>query len=200
MATYTKTADIVLAAHALSTNPATFIGTAVSVATKISATIYCDVGFIEEAANTNPQRFRIQGSASATNNEDWDDLAVFTITSTGTIAREALTGASLADLTMEVASTTGFSTGMKIYLEDTGTLANGEWGHVQNIVTDTSVDIYDIPTNAKDNTDFICEANMFAFQLDLSSVTRLRAIFENEGATAVNCHYKVLMTTADTIA
>jgi len=200
VATYAKTPDVVVAAHALSTNPATFVGTAVDVSTKISGTFMFFVGFIEEAANTNPHRFRLQFSASATNDEDWVDAAVFVIQQIGTVAREALTGASLADTTMEVAATAGFTNNMKMYLEDTTTLADSEWGHISTIVTDVSVNIFNAPQNAKDSSDFICEAENFLAQFDLSGVTRVRGIFENEGAVAVNCHYKMTMVQADSIA
>jgi hypothetical protein len=160
------------------------------------------LGFIDDGgANTNPQRFHVQFSGNSTGDEDWTTVATYTATQTGTPAREALTGASLSDDTMEVASTTGFTTiGMAVYIQDSSVVTDGEWNYVETYTTDTSIDLYDVVTTAKDSADFINEAQIWTAQFDLSGVLRMRVVFENEGATAADCHAKARVTTADSIA
>lgn len=199
MATYSKTQGTVVLAHQLATNPTTIISAAQDVSSKISCTLFLFHGFIEAAANTDPQKWYVQASAAASGNEDWANLLDYTIDETGTPAREALTGAE-ADDTLAVASTTGFAAGDTVYIEDSGTLADGEWGQVESIVTDTTIDLIDTLTAAKDAADFVNAAQIFVAQIDLSAIGRLRVIYANEGATAADSHIKATMVTADSIA
>jgi len=201
VATYAKTQGTVLLAHQAATHPVTIVGTASDVSTKISATVFCFHAMVEDTPNTNPGIFLIQASASASGNEDWVDLLRFrTKVEAGAVPTQALTGAE-ADDTLAVASTTGFVAEDVVYIQDAGTLADSEWNRVESIVTDTTIDLFDTLTTAKDAADFIWgDAEVFIAQIDLSAVGRIRVVFAHDGAAAANSHVKALMVTADSIA
>ena len=201
MATISKTADIAIVAHQAVTHPATVAGSAQDVSTKLAATIILFHASVEAAANTNPGIFLVQVSGSATGDEDWSTVYQFDAT-ISTASTEAMTATeAIGETVLAVASTTGFLAKDILYIQDTGTLANSEWGRCQEIVTDTSIDLIDGLTNAKDSSDVIWnDSDIFTCQLDLTSVTRVRVVFQHEGATGANCHIKGLMITGDSIA
>jgi hypothetical protein len=101
---------------------------------------------------------------------------------------------------LAVALTAGFVANDILYIQDTGTLADSEWARCREIVTDTTIDLVDGLTNQKDNSDVIWnDADMFSCQLDLTSVGRIRVVFQAEGATSVNCHIKAMAIYGDSI-
>lgn len=200
MASITKTADIEVLAHQAVTHPDTVKGSAQDVSTKLSASIYMFHAAVEATANTNAGQFIVQCSASASGNEDWVHVAIFTANAT-TADTEAMTATEpIGETVLAVASTTGFAQSDLLYIQDTGTLANSEWARCQEIVSNTSINLVDGLTVQKDNADVIWnDANVFCCQLDLTSVTRLRVIFQHEGSTGANCHVKAIMVTGDAI-
>lgn len=201
MATFSKTQGTTILSHQAITHPDTVKGSAQDVSTKIAATVICFHSSVEAAANTNPGIFLIQASASSSGDEDWVTIAQCVATAS-TADTEALTATEPSGETvLAVASTTGFVAGDYVYVQDTGTLADSEWGRLQEIVANVSVNLIDGLTTGKDSADVIWnDADIFATQLDLSAVGRLRVVFQHEGATGANCHVKAMMVTADSIA
>lgn len=200
MATITKTADIAVLAHQAVTHPDTIVGSAQDVSTKLAATIVLYHGYVEATANTNPGSFLVQVSAASSGNEDWAVVATYTpyVTTPDT---EAMTASEpVGETVLACASTTGFAANDILYIQDTGVVADGEWNRCQEIVSNTSINLVNGLTNAKDNADVIWnDAQVFVCQLDLTAVTRLRVVFLHEGATGANVHVKGLMTTGDAI-
>jgi hypothetical protein len=176
-------------------------GAAQDVSTKISATILCFHASVQAVENTNPGKFLVQVSGSSSGDEDWATIAEFTA-QVSTADTEALTATEpAAETVLAVASTTGFVAGDWVYIQDAGVLADSEWGRLQEVVTDTSLNLIDGLTNGKDASDFVWnDAEIFIAQLDLSAVGRLRVVFQHEGAAGANAHVKALMVTADSIA
>ena len=201
MAALSKTQDIVVLAHQAVTHPATVVGSAQDVTTKFAATIYLYHASVEAAANTNPGKFLVQTTPAATGNDDWTTVYEFDAT-ISTADTEALTAIEFAgESILLVAATAGFAALDKLYIQDTGALANSEWRICKEIVTDTSIDIIDGLTAAKDSTDVIWnDADLWTCQLDLTSVGRLRVVFMHEGAAGANVHIMALMSTGDSIA
>lgn len=199
MATITKTQNIDVLTHQLVTNPATVLGSAQSVTTKLGVTIAMFHASIEATANTNPGEFRVQWSPSSADDDDWVTIGRYTPTKTAAVT-EAISGTEAADQdVIEVASTTGFASGDGLYILDAGTLADSEWAKCKLIVTDTSIDLIDGLTRAKDSSDAIWnQAEIFTHQMDLTSIGRYRVIFVHEGAGA-NVHVKAVATTGDSI-
>lgn len=204
MATFTasKTAGTAVLSHQAVTHPDTVKGSAQDVSTKVGrATIICFHGLVEATANTNGGSFYVQVSGSGSGDEDWATVAQFTAAAV-TAATEAMTATEpAAETVLAVASTTGFAAGNMLYIQDTTTVADSEWGQCQEIVTNTSINLIDGLTNQKDSADVIWnEAEIFVCTVDLMGVTRLRVVFQHEGATGANCHVKALMVTGDSIA
>lgn len=201
MGTFSKTQGISILNHQAVTHPSTVIGSDQNVATKISATIVMFHASVEAAANTNPGTFYVQVSASGSGDEDWVTVAKFT-PQVSTADTEAMTATEVAGETvLAVASTTGFAAEDTLYIQDTGTLADSEWAHCQQVVTNTSIDLIDGLTTGKDSSDVIWnDAEIFHMQIDLSSIGRLRVFFQHEGAAGANVHVKAIMVTGDSFA
>ena len=196
--TLSKTAGTVLLAHQAVTHPDTVKGSAADVSTKMGATVFLFHASVEAAANTNAGVFRIEGSASSSGDEDW--AALYSVAATASTAdTEAMTATGPAGETvLACASTTGFLAYDKLYIQDTGTLADSEWAVCQEVVLNTSINLVDGLTNAKDATDIIwSDADIWAIYVDLAAITRLRVVFQHEGVAGANCHVKALMVTLD---
>lgn len=196
--TLNKTAGVNLLTHQAVTHPDTVKGSAVDVSTKMGATVFLFHASVEAAANTNPGTFRVEGSAAASGDEDWVTLAEVAAT-ISTADTEAMTATEPSGETvLAVASTTGFVAGDRLYIQDTGTLADSEWARCQEIVSNTSINLIDGLTTGKDSADVIWnDADAWAIYVDLSGITRIRAVFQHEGAVGANVHVKGTMVTLD---
>jgi len=197
VATYAKTYTSLLATTSVAQGN-TQQSSELDTATKISCTLYLQLGFVEAQVNTNPQRFIVQVSSEAADDDNWRNLATYQVSFTGTPEREAISSQSTNTVT--VASTTGVDTpGQLVYIQDAGAIASSEWHHVET-ASATVVTLYDAVTSAFDASDFINTAWEYVAQFDLSSIDRLRVVFENEGAIAADVHVKIDASTADSIA
>jgi hypothetical protein len=199
--TPTKTAGTSLLTHQAVTHPDTVKGSAADVSTKFAARVFLFHASVEAAANTNPGVFRIEGSASASGDEDW--ATIHTVAATiSTADTEAMTATEpSAETVLAVASTTGFIAGDKLYIQDTGTLADSEWAVCQEVVTNTSINLVDGLTTGKDSADVIWnDADIWAITVDLTCITRLRVVFQHEGTVGANCHVKAMMVSFDSAA
>ena len=202
MASPLKTAGTVVIAHQAITHPGTVVGSALDVSTVFQATLFLDHALVEAAANTNPPSWYIQASAQSSGNEEWVTLLELPLSENGTPATEAVgtdvgQGASI----IPVLSTAGFVSKDEIYIQDTGTLANSEWGKIQEIVTDTGITVLDGMTTAKDASDVIWgDAERNIVTVNVASIARLRVVYLHEGATGANSHIRATMTTEDSIA
>ena len=196
--TLTKTAGTSLLTHQAVTHPDTVKGSATDVSTKIAATVFLFHASVEAAANTNGGIFRIEGSASASGDEDWVPLHQCAAQAT-TADTEAMTATEPSGETvLACASTTGFVAGDILYIQDTGTLADSEWARCQEVVSNTSINMVDGLTTGMDASDVIWnDAETWAIGVDLSSVTRIRVVFQHEGAAGANCHVKATMVSLD---
>lgn len=199
MATITKSYAVALA-HQAVTHPATVVGSALDVSTKLGLTLALFHASVEAAANTNPGRFLVQISGAASGDEDWVTVYEFDAT-ISTADTEAMTATEpVGEKALAVALTAGFVANDILYIQDAGTLADSEWGRCREIVTDTTIDLIDGLTNQKDSSDVIWnDADIFTCQLDLTSVGRVRVVFQHEGAAGANCHIKAKAIYGDSI-
>ena len=201
MATISKSYATAIS-HQLVTHPATVVGSALDVSTKLAMTLDLFHAAVQAAqANTNPGKFLVQKSASASGNEDWVTQFEFdaTISTASDEVMDAVEG--VGETALAVTLTAGFVTGDKLYIQDVTTLADSEWGLCREIVTDTSINLVDGLTNAKAINDIIWnDADTFTCYLDLTGVGRVRVLFMHEGAVGANCHVKALVTYGDSIA
>jgi hypothetical protein len=190
--------DIAILAHQTVTHPATVKGTAQDVSTVLKATIILFHASIEAAANTNPGKFLIQISGSAQGNEDWATIFEFDAT-ISTADTESLTATEpVGETALAVVATAGFIANDILYIQDASVVVDGEWARCREIVTDSTIDLVDGLTKAKDSSDVLWnDADIFTCALDLEAVSRIRVVFQHEGASGVNCHVKGLMVTGD---
>lgn len=199
MANISKSYAVALA-HQAVTHPATVVGSALDVSTKLGMTIDLSHASVEAVANTNPGKFLVQKSAAASGNEDWQTIMEFDAT-VSTADTEAMTATEpVGETALAVAATAGFVAMDKLYIQDAGVVGDGEWGLCREVVTDTTIDLVDGLTNAKDASDVIWnDADTWTFYLELTGVGRVRVLFMHEGAAGANCHIKALVTYGDSI-
>jgi hypothetical protein len=79
MASLTKSYGIALV-HQAVTHPATVVGSALDVSTKLGITLLLFHASVEATANTNPGKFLVQISGAASGNEDWVTIREFDAT------------------------------------------------------------------------------------------------------------------------
>jgi hypothetical protein len=199
-----KTADRTLISHQVVTHPVTIVGTELDVSTIFRLGISFFHGFIEAAANTNPGIFIVQVNASASNDDKWEDLYSFSVND-GTPDDEALTATEPVDETsLAVSSTTGFVAEDEVYIHDVdNAVTNSEWNKIQEIVTNTSIEILDglrveKPSSGSGSIIYN-DAFKLPIKVDVSEWTRLRIVYMHEGATGADGHILVLATSFDSI-
>ncbi len=187
MADPTKTQDISILAHTAITHPATLIGPEIDVSAIKSLAITFFHAAVEAVANTNPGTFTIYTTDYASGNEGWRAVFAFTV-SNGTPEAEALTATEASgEKVLAVANTTNFLAKSKIYIKDGTTLANSEWRELEQIVTNTSLDLLFGLTVGKDSGDTAwSNAEKFGYTVNCDTKKRLICIFSHEGATGAN--------------
>ena len=187
--------------HQAVTHPNTIVGSALDVSTKLAMTLALFHASVEAAANTNPGKFLVLVSGSASGNEDWAVAAEFDAT-ISTADTEAMTATEpIGETVLAVTATAGFAANDILYIQDASVVVDGEWARCKKIVTNTSVDLVDGLTNGKDSSDVIWnDADIWICQLDLTAVGRVRVVFQHEGAAGVNCHIKAMAIYGDSIA
>jgi len=168
------------------------------VSTKLAATIFIHFGRRTASALTTGMEFRIEGSAKSSGDGYWFPLArVRTLTAAA--ESEAVSGVvSSGTNVITVASTTNLAAGDIIFI-DNGTIGNSEWGRIKSVVLNTSVTIEDNLVNAQTGATIYDQAEMWAIQVDLSAIGRLRLVADGSG-TGQAVAVEALMVTADSIS
>jgi len=200
MATPSKTVGTSIIAHALVTHPGTVIGAAQAVATAIQVTLFLDQGFVEAAVNTNPASWLIQVSAQSSGDEDWYTIQEILLSENGTPADENLTATeAIGEDELAMVATTGFAAGEYVYIQDTGTLANSEWGLIQALLTGpVRMHLLDGLTTGKDSSDTAWgQAERNIVTLNLESIARYRVVYMHAGAAGANTHIRATATVED---
>ena len=155
MATITKTQGIDVLTHQSVTHPGSIPGGEISVTDDLEVSIVLYHAYVEVPANATPAEFHIQFTPYASGDEGWKTIFRFD-TSTTAAPTEALTATEPSgEKSLAVASTTGFSVGDTVYIQDAGTLADSEWGKLENVVSNTSLDLWYGLTTGKDSSDFV---------------------------------------------
>jgi hypothetical protein len=106
----------------------------------------------------------------------------------------------VAEQTLAVASTTNLVVGDLIYVQDTGTVADGEWHRIIEVTANTSIDIDYGLANQKDSSDVIyTETDTFVCQVDCAGLSRVNVLVVHEAATGSNIHVLAEITIATDI-
>lgn len=190
--TITKAYAVALAHQAVA-HPATVVGSALDVSTKLAMTLLLFHASVEATANTNSGKFLVQVSGASSGTEDWITVYEFDAT-VSTADTEAMTATEpVGETDLAVSSITGFAANDLLYIQDAGTVGDGEWARCREVVA-SHIHLVDGLTNAKDSSDVIWnDADMWTCSLDLTAVARVRTIFQCEGAVGANCHIKALV-------
>ena len=184
-------------AHQAVVHPSTIKGEDVDVSTLNAATIVCFHAPVEAVPNTNPGRFLIQVSGIDAGDDDWATIAEHRA-AVVTAATESITAVGAGQTVLLAASTAGFAAEDGLYIQDVSKVSQSEWQICKNIDVDTSIDIIDELSYEKDTGDIAWNgAEIFITQIDLTSVIRIRVIFQHEGAAGANAHVRALMTISD---
>ena len=200
-ATPVKTDSVEVLAHQAATHPVTIVGSAIDCRTKIAATLFIYHAYVEATADTNFGKFMVQVRPDAGDGsvlEHWITVAEL-VPVGGTADTEAMTATEPAGETvLACASTTGFAVGDELYIQDTTTLADSEWGTLASFVTNTSITLIDGLTTQKDSADVIWnDARKWVVPLDLTSIESFRVVWTHGGTTGANSHVKALAITHD---
>lgn len=173
------------------------VGSAVDVSTKLAATVFIHFGRRAATAAGAPANLRIEASSKSSGDGHWYPLAIF-VTDFAACEAEAVSGTvNSGTNVITVASTTNLAAGDLIYI-DNGTIANSEWGRVKSIVSNTSVTIEDNLVNAQTGATLYDSAQVFAAQIDLTAVGRLRLV--DDGSLFTQAHaIEAHMVTGDSI-
>lgn len=198
MATPTKTQGTSVLSLQSIASGSVVASSAFDVSTKFAATLFIHFGRRAATALTVPCVIRVEASSKSSGDGHWYPLAQVSTDTAGCEA-EAVSGTvSAGQPVITVASTTNLAAGDIVYI-DNGTIANSEWGRIKSIVVNTSVTIEDNLVNAQTSSTLYDRAQMWAVQLDLLAVGRLRVVVNNSGtgqAIAIEAH----MVTADAVA
>lgn len=197
MATITKTVGTsVLSLQSVAASTV-LLSSAVDVSTKLAATLFIHFGRRSATAAGAGVNIRIEASAKSSGDGYWFPLAIFT-TAFAAVEAEAVSGTvSSGTNVITVASTTNLAAGDIIFI-DNGTIANSEWGRVKSIVANTSVTIEDNLVNAQTGATMYDSAEMYACQLDLTGISRIRVVADGALFTQAFA-IDVLMVSGDSI-
>lgn len=209
MADYTES-EVTLLAHQEHTHATTdtfVIGTEQSVQTWLAGMLSVYHGNIEGITQSTGVKYILQGRPNhggANDNERWADLVTF---QTGISAMEnlAISGVEAigqTDIAVKADPTAKISSGSKIYIEDKGTVADGEWAVLDYAAAGPDhVVIADGLTSAKAEDDGIVgEAEMWTAQIGLMGIAYVRMLVNHSAASGSDIHFEAIFRAATDIA
>lgn len=186
--TLNKTAAGVLLAHTQCASATVTLGSPVDVSTKVGqATAFVKIGRTIATALSNQVKFRLEGSAKSSGNDEWVPIQEWqSLTGTTTASKTTLNDASCnaGDTVFTLTSGTGFTAGDLVYLRETGTPANSEWVRGKSIATnDLTIEegLTRSHTNGIDVTDL---AELFAIPFDAGGQVRVRLVVDTASAVS----------------
>lgn len=186
--TATKTAAQALLAHTQQATATITVGSPIDVSTKLGpASAFVKMGRTVATALSNQVKFRIEGSAKTSGNDEWVPIDEWT-SQFGTTAASASTvndaSFNSADTSFTITSATGFAAGDQIYLRETGTPGNSEWARVLSVVS-TTVTMEEAVTRSHTNGIAVTDlAETFFRPLDLAGMVRVRLVVDSASAAA----------------
>ena len=186
--TLTKTAAQALLAHTQQATAVVTVGTAVDVSTKLGpATAFVKMGRTVATALTNNVKFRIEGSAKTSGNDEWVPIYEWqsanglTAASSTTVNDGAFTA---GDTTFVVTSATGLAAGDILYVRETGTPANSEWLRIASM-SGTTVTLEEACTRSHTNGVNVADlGELMRIGLDLSGHVRIRLVVDSASSAS----------------
>jgi hypothetical protein len=186
--TLTKTAAGVLLALTQQATAVITIGSAIDVSTKVGpAVAIVKMGRTVATALTAQVKFRLEGSAKTSGNDEWVPIYEWTSTS-GTTASSSSTvndaSFNAADTSFTITSATGIAAGDILYLRETGTPANSEWCRVAS-VSGTTITLEEAITRNHTNGITVSDlGEMYMIPLDIAGHVRVRLVVDTASAAS----------------
>jgi hypothetical protein len=149
------------------------------VPTQLAATLLIHFGRRSATAAGAGVNFRVEATSEISGDGFWVPLAVLT-TDFVACESEAATGTNNAgQAVVTVASTTNLTAQDIVFIDNT-TITNSEWGRIKTLTVNTSITLEDNLTNAQTAaaSTIYDRAEMYAVQLDLTAVKRLRLVVD----------------------
>ncbi len=201
MATNTEVLVELIAPTAFTHTAATLSGLTIGgdkdVKTSLSAIVYIYHAPVETVTPLGTEyKIQIRGATGATSDEDWVTFHTYVTGLTAAVAAEVAGNEAAGQTSIDVDAdpTTAFVRGADIYIQDTTTVADSEWGEVDFSVAVTTVNLVDGLTNAKDAADTLwTQAEKVAIYVPLDGVSFIRCIVQHIGATGPNIEFRVEM-------
>jgi hypothetical protein len=197
MATPSKTQGTSLVSiQALSSG--SFVSSSVqNVATVFGATLFVHVGRGNTSALTVGVKVRIQASAQSSGNAEWLDLAVLQSQIAGAASNTlAASGNNAGSTTLTATANWTTADGDLVFLLN-GTVGNSEFVRAGAHST-TSLPVLDATTNGQNSSSAFDHADEFVVQLDLTSIGRIRVVFDGIGVGQTT-YVEAYMVTCDSI-
>ncbi len=198
-----KTQGATLLSHTQQASATVTIGSTVDVSSAFSAHVFIHMGRTVATALSNQVRFRLEGSAKSSNNDQWYPLIEWTSSDgTTTASSSTVNDASFnsADTTFVITSATGIAAGDKLYLRETGTPANSEWVRV-SAVSGTTITLEEGVTRGHTNGINVADtAESWNWDVDINAVGRIRLVVDTASATSgQTVDVEAFVTTLDSI-
>ena len=174
-------------------------GTVVDVSNVIRGVISLFHGFHEVGTNTGTQKWIIRTSGSASGNDTWVIFQTVNITFSGLTKIEPVTTTEAAGVSsIAVAATADYVGGDEIFIHDGNDATQSEWGIVDNVVVNTSIELVDGLTTGKDDGDDCFDnPQINHIPIELEGVLRLQVLFSNRAVSGMDSSVKALLTTTD---
>jgi hypothetical protein len=195
-----KTGGGIAIAPVAVTHPDTVIGSSIDISGKFETAVTIFHSSVEATANTNPGVFQVEVSPFSSGDNSWVVLPACIFPATvSTADTEAMTATEpVGETALAVASTTNIIAGDMLYIQNT-TIASSDWSQCQEIVTNTSVNLYRGLTYEQDSNSVIWnDADKWVCVIPIDFL-RFQVTFRHEGGTGANCEIKAEYATVDSI-
>lgn len=198
MASLTKTIQTPLVSLQSIASNSKVIGTPLSVANNLAATVMIHFGRRSASALTAPVNIRIEASAKSSGDEHWYPLVIFQSTAAAVTSQAVNGTCASAQAVVPMTSTTGQVLSDIVYI-DNGTVGNSCWGRICVITSNTSITLEDNLINAQTSSTVYNGAQIFMSNLDLTAVQRIRAVVDADN-TGQAVAVEIECVTADSFA
>lgn len=178
--TLNKTAGQTLLAITNCATATITVGSAVDVSTKIGpAVAFIKLGRTAATALANQVKFRLEGSAKTSGNDEWIPIYEWTSNNATTAASSTtLNGATTAgNTTSTLTSGTGFGAGDLVYFKES-TLSNSEWSRLVGQSGTTSTFEEAQTRNHANGITVSDTAEMWQIPIDIAGQVRIRFIVD----------------------
>lgn len=201
MSTLTKTVQTELLPITLIAAGANFTGAAFGVSTKFSGTFLWDFAAVNTQATPAQTEFVIQTSQKAAGNDTWVNVFTWLSPAAVAVTQTVSAGGGIGATTITLTPTLG-AVNVYFFLLN-GTPANSEWSRRIGISGGGPfvATVEDAFTNNQSAAASWTPAERYKFDIDFSSITRIRVCVNNNRSAAVNrdVYCRVALITADSI-